>query len=338
MILTKKAKKRTSSCIIYLVMATVLTAPVLSLSLQTDFLMGFSGTPVAASIEQLAVSQKTGLQEEGFDSSQYDIADYSRDDVELSNRGTVIDNLLFGSVAGDSAEAAFTPPADMTFYEDSTTVYLHSGGINVRQYPSLDSTVLRQGYLGESFTRTGINPVWVRVLTSEGWTAYIRAEYIGDTAPTPTPTPIPLKKTAYGVYKASSPAVAGTLAESIAMEAKKYLGIRYRSGAQDPGTGFDCSGLTWYVFNRYGIMTPRGTDSYYNAGKVVDYSQIAVGDVIAWDTRKYDGRTTISHVGLYIGGGMMIHASSSNNAVMMTSVSGYQAYGCVIVSIHRFIT
>ena len=137
--------------------------------------------------------------------------------------------------------------------------------------------------------------------------------------------------------KSSSPAVANTLGESIAQEVLKYLGVRYRGAVADPNSGFDCSGLTWYVFNRYGISTPRGTDSYYNAGIVISYSQIAPGDVIAWDTLKNDGRTTISHVGIYIGDGMMVHASSSNNAVVRQSVSQYISYGCKIVSVHRFI-
>ncbi len=334
MLIIKKTKRnRKTVYFISAVLATILAAPLMSFSMQTDlvaFFLSITAPPqVSATAERVPVD---------FYMAKYDLADYSREtEFDLANRGAVeTEDLLFGCVPTDSVEAGITPPDDMTFYDDNTTVYLHSGGVNIRRYPSLDAEVLRQGSLSEAFTRTGVNSQWSRIVLADGQTAYIKAEFLGEAKPTPTPTPTPKKKQ-YVSYQTTSPAVASTLAEAIVLEAKKYLGIRYRYACEDPSTGFDCSGLTWYVFNRYGISTPRGTDSYYHAGTLVDYSQIAVGDVIAWDTRRYDGRTTITHVGLYIGGGMMIHASSSHNAVMIASVAEYQAGGCKIISVHRFI-
>ncbi|NCU27883.1 NlpC/P60 family protein, partial [Candidatus Nomurabacteria bacterium] len=142
----------------------------------------------------------------------------------------------------------------------------------------------------------------------------------------PTPTPKP---------KYTSPAKANTLGEAIAMEAQRYLGVKYVWAKADPKIGFDCSGLTWYVFNRYGIDTPRGTATYKNAGTIVPYSQIAPGDVISWDVWK-DG-SSIDHVGIYIGNGKMVHASSNrrNRAVVVANVKEY-TNSARIVQIHRF--
>ena len=314
-----------------IVMATVLAAPVLSLSLQLNAINMFSTQKI-----QGIDMETDNTTSDSFDPSDYALANYVREDIVLGNRGLDSEELLFGSVSEDSEEAKITAPPDMTFFEDNMKVYSNADGINMREYASLDAPVLRKVFLAEEFTRTGINPSWVRVVDKNGVTGFISLEFITDKKPTPIPTPTPKPKPKTTVAS-SSPAVANTLGESIAQEVLKYLGIRYRGGAADPIKGFDCSGLTWYVFNRYGISTPRGTDSYYNAGIVISYSQIAPGDVIAWDTSKYDGRTTITHVSLYIGNGMMVHASSSHNAVVKESVSQYIAYGCKMISVHRFI-
>lgn len=331
MILNKLLKKNASAYVICAVMITVLTAPILTLSLPSG------NVNVAAIQDEVAMDSQIDYepQDTYFDPSEYDVLNYVRDDVSLTNRGSESEDLLFGSVDAGSAEAGITPPADMTFTEDNTTVYLNSDGVNMREFPTTESSILRKCTLSEAVTRTGVNAEWIRIVDSQGVIGYISAEFISDKKPTPTPTPKPKVKTA--TVKSSAPAIANSLGESIAQEAQKYLGVRYRGGYADPGTGFDCSGLTWYVFNRYGISTPRGTSSYYGAGIVIPYSQIAPGDVISWDTRKYDNRTTITHVGIYIGNGMMVHASSSNSSVTKVSVSQYSAWGCKIISVHRFI-
>ncbi len=338
--LIRLARSKGSACVVCIVMATVLAAPALTVSLQINVAdmiryRNFMET-------QMEIDYEPKNSPDSFDASNYDIADYRREDIALSNRGLVSDELLFGSVDEGSVEAAIPAPADMTIYDDNTKVYLNTDGVNMHEYPALEAAVLRQVSVKEEFVRTGMNPIWVRVTDKDGISGYISVEYITDKKPTPIPTltpiPTPTKKpVAKTTVKSSSPAVANTLGESVAQEVLKYMGIRYRGAVADPARGFDCSGLTWYVFNRYGINTPRGTDYYYNAGIVIPYSQIAPGDVIAWDTRKNDGRITITHVGIYIGNGMMVHASSTKNAVVKESVSKYVSYGCKIVSVHRFI-
>jgi len=67
---------------------------------------------------------------------------------------------------------------------------------------------------------------------------------------------------------------------------------------------------------------------------IIPYSQIASGDVIAWDTIKYENGTRIIHVVLYIGNGMMVKASSTHDAVVKESVLEYEMFGCKITSLH----
>jgi cell wall-associated NlpC family hydrolase len=78
------------------------------------------------------------------------------------------------------------------------------------------------------------------------------------------------------------------------------LGKPYVWGATGPGS-YDCSGLTQAAWRAAGVSLPRTTYTQINAGERVPYSRLAPGDLVFF----YSG---VSHVGLYIGGGRMIHA------------------------------
>jgi cell wall-associated NlpC family hydrolase len=267
------------------------------------------------------------IKPQNFNPDDFDMVNYVRDDTELANRGEIVkdsEDLLFGTVEELVLDTKSIPP-DMTFEEDYTQIFVTVGILNMRTLPSLNSEILHTYSFRDSLVRTGIGAEWERVINADGQVGYMKKEYLADTKPTPSPTPTK-----------AAPVKANTQGESIAQEAQKYLGIRYKHAAADPTKGFDCSGLTWYVYNRYGINTPRGTSSYANAGTVIPYSQIAPGDVIAWNVWGGGKSTRIEHVGIYIGNGMMIHASSTNRAVVKVSVSQYRAWGPRIISVHRF--
>ncbi|MFB7454085.1 NlpC/P60 family protein [Streptomyces sp. NPDC056194] len=82
--------------------------------------------------------------------------------------------------------------------------------------------------------------------------------------------------------------------------ARAQLGKPYVWGATGP-SAYDCSGLTQAAWRAAGVSLPRTTYTQINAGRRVSRSQLAPGDLVFF----YSG---ISHVGLYIGGGQMIHA------------------------------
>ncbi|MHB1483231.1 MAG: C40 family peptidase [Saccharofermentanales bacterium] len=327
--LAKLLTGNTSTFIICAVMITILTSPVLSFPSQP------AKPDSSQKLQEIELDSQVDYEpvDEYFDPANFDVINYARQDVELSDRSMDSEDLLFGSTAKEKAGSVAAVPPDLTFEEDDTLIYINANAANMREYPVLTSNIIMTFKYGDSIKRTGIGEDWDRVINSDGVSGYISAEFIVDEKPAPiaTPSPKPAK------VKIGAPVKANTLGKSIALEVQKYLGIRYRGGRATPDAGFDCSGLTWYVFNRYGISTPRGTSSYYGAGLVIPYSKIAPGDVIAWDTRKYDRRTTISHVSIYIGNGIMVHASSSNHRVTRVSVAQYKEWGCKIISVHRFI-
>lgn len=93
--------------------------------------------------------------------------------------------------------------------------------------------------------------------------------------------------------------------------AYKFLGTPYLWGGTSP-SGFDCSGFTQYVFqNAAGVSLPRTTYEQINVGVAVAYNDLQPGDLVFPHT---------GHVGIYIGGGQMIHAPSTGDVVKVSSV------------------
>ena len=103
--------------------------------------------------------------------------------------------------------------------------------------------------------------------------------------------------------------------QSIVDTAKKYLGVPYVWGGTSP-KGFDCSGLVQYVFRQHGISLPRVAASQRNAGAYVSRSNLQPGDLVFFSS---GGR--ISHVGIYIGNGNMIHAPQTGDVVKISSIN-----------------
>ena len=93
--------------------------------------------------------------------------------------------------------------------------------------------------------------------------------------------------------------------------AYQFLGCDYVYGATGPST-FDCSGFTQYVFrNAAGVSLPRTTYDQINVGTPVSYNDLQPGDLVFPHT---------GHVGIYVGGGQMIHAPSTGDVVKVSSV------------------
>ncbi len=102
----------------------------------------------------------------------------------------------------------------------------------------------------------------------------------------------------------------GAQVVSIAMQ---YLGIPYVWGAASPTAGFDCSGLTMYVFNQVGVSLPHYAAAQYGLGVAVSKDQLQPGDLVFF--------RGLGHMGMYIGGGNMIHAPHTGDVVKISPLS-----------------
>ena len=113
---------------------------------------------------------------------------------------------------------------------------------------------------------------------------------------------------------------AQALRDSIVETAKAQLGKRYRLGGVSPDKGFDCSGLVQYVMAALKLDVPRTAKQQAKAGFAVsrDTTRLLPGDLLTFAWNK---KSQISHVGIYIGDGKYIHASSVAGQVIISPVN-----------------
>lgn len=102
-------------------------------------------------------------------------------------------------------------------------------------------------------------------------------------------------------------------AASVIATAKQYLGVKYQWGGSTPETGFDCSGYISYVFGQNGIKLPRISGDQYTVGTKVTFNDLQPGDLVFFS---FVSSGAISHVGIYLGDGQFINASSSKGVTV----------------------
>ncbi|MFZ1489137.1 MAG: C40 family peptidase [Ilumatobacteraceae bacterium] len=101
---------------------------------------------------------------------------------------------------------------------------------------------------------------------------------------------------------------------TVIQAAQNQLGVPYRYAAESPGVAFDCSGLTKYAWGRAGVYLPHQSRSQYASTAHVSQGAAQPGDLIFY-------YSPISHVGIYLGGGQLIHAPATGDVVKISSVS-----------------
>lgn len=119
---------------------------------------------------------------------------------------------------------------------------------------------------------------------------------------------------------ATNPKRTVTLVEKVVWNAQKQQGKMYRWGGTSPVTGFDCSGLTQYAFNKgAGVAIPRTAAEQYKAAMKIPASSAQKGDLVFFNTYgKY-----VSHVGVYLGNNRFLHAPRTGRAITTSSLQGY---------------
>lgn len=117
-----------------------------------------------------------------------------------------------------------------------------------------------------------------------------------------------------GAGSNSSGTVSGD-ASSVVAYATSKVGSPYVYGAAGPNS-FDCSGLTSWAYAQIGVSLPRTTYSQIGVGREVGWSELQPGDLVFFSTGGW-----CSHVGMYVGGGMMVHAGTPSTGVEYTNLN-----------------
>jgi len=175
---------------------------------------------------------------------------------------------------------------------------ISGNNVNVRTGPSTGNDVVLTVVSGEKVSILGNDNGWYKVEFSTGVIGWVKGDYVstgsGDVA-----------------------SRGGSLGSQIVSFAQKYIGTPYAYGGSS-ASGVDCSGFVKLVFNNYGIYVNRVAADQATQGTYVSTSNLAAGDLVFFAT---DGPGYISHVGIYIGNGQFIHASSgSAKSVTISSI------------------
>ena len=114
------------------------------------------------------------------------------------------------------------------------------------------------------------------------------------------------------------------IGEQIVDTATNYIGVKYRYGHSSPN-GFDCSGLTQYVYNKHGIKISRTAKDQYKQGEKVKKNELQSGDLVFFQGKKSKG---VRHVGIVVdtlenGQFKFIHASCSKGVRISYSYETY---------------
>ena len=188
-----------------------------------------------------------------------------------------------------------------------TTKYVSASvGLNVRSGAGTSYSKLGKLEYKEKVTVLSTSNGWSKI-NYNGKTGYVDSSYLQSTVPGSN-----------GNNANNNNNTVSTKANEVIAYAKTLLGKPYVWGAQGPNS-FDCSGFTYYVFkNKAGIVLPRTSSAQSKYGTYVSKSNLKAGDLVFFDTNgANDGN--VSHVGIYIGNGQIIHASYGQKKIVIAN-------------------
>lgn len=212
-------------------------------------------------------------------------------------------------------------PAASSPASGNVKVNLSAGEVlNLRSGASTQSGKLASIPGGTVLALEGTSGSWYKV-TYNGVTGYVSAEY--------------MVSTTESVGTVAPVASSNSAGSSIVALAKQFIGCPYVYGASGPNA-FDCSGFTSYVYRQVGISIPHGATSQYRGGTPVSRENVQPGDLVFIADPAYCAGYPISHVGIYIGNGQFIHASSNRGEGVTISNIFTGHYGTYYAGARRY--
>lgn len=190
-----------------------------------------------------------------------------------------------------------------------------TSNLNLRECQGTDTKVLTVIPKGTKVSGTESNG-WVKV-NYKSLTGYVAKSYISDKEIKVEEVKPEEPKQEENTSKDN--VSTNSSINSIVNDAYKFLGYRYVYASADPSVGFDCSGLVYYLYRTHaGVTLNRTSRDQASNGYNVNRDNLKAGDLLFFSTF---GGNRITHVGLYVGNGKMIHASTPSEGVIITDIN-----------------
>ena len=202
-------------------------------------------------------------------------------------------NAVEGYMAGEYLTVSTSMDAALGYGKVNSVV----SSLNIRSGAGTGYSVLSSVSGGTVLELTGVQDGWYKVVHG-GASGYVSSDYITLTSETPAAT-----------------VAASSVGEEIAAYAQNFLGTPYVYGST---SGFDCSGFTKYVYGQFGYTLNRTATDQLSNGVSVRKDELQPGDLVFF---KYRTSKPVSHVGIYIGSGQFVHASTNSYAVQIDDLS-----------------
>ncbi len=197
------------------------------------------------------------------------------------------------------------------------TLYINDDTVNLRKEANITSEVVTKLSLNTAVDVYEEKDGWslVKVNGKEG---YISSSLLSNKRQETSRSLETPRKKAIQEKQTTTVSLSGK-GSTVVETAKNYIGSSYVYGASGPNS-FDCSGFTSYVFKQHGITLSRTAAGQYSNGVFVSRDQLQPGDLVMFGS----SASNITHVGIYIGGGQIVHAANKSRGVTIDTInSGY---------------
>lgn len=209
-------------------------------------------------------------------------------------------------IFGDPYDDGMVKP-EIVLPENPLVGYVTTGGtvLNVRSGPGLSYTTVAQINGGSLLTVLKSENGWCEILFQNAL-AYVSSDYVRV-----------MTQVEYDTYKSST----DYRGEQIVAAAQEHLGKPYVYGGNGPDS-FDCSGFTKYMYAQFGHTLNRTATDQLQNGVSVEKDELQAGDLVFF--RSEGTVKPVSHVGIYVGEGSFIHASTNQYQIRIDKLdSGY---------------
>ena len=217
-------------------------------------------------------------------------------------------------------EAAEQQAAQKQAQNSQKTMYVNASTVNVRKEPNTSSEIVTNATMNTEVVVQSEEGGWSKV-TVNGRDGYIATNLLSATRQTTSRSSTTRRSTTSTPTQdttASTTSSASGSGAAVVAKAKSYIGYKYVYGGSSPSTGFDCSGFTSYIYKQFGVSLNRTAAGQYSNGTAVSRANLQPGDLVMF------GKSGINHVGIYIGGGMIVHAENKTTGVTTDTInSGY---------------